>query len=261
MSFTIVPSVVTGQQYTASEHNTYARNSLLSLWVYTTVGDLVYASDSTNIARLANVANNILIGGASAPQWLAVGSAGQYVGVTAGAPAWKSDGVPGIFTTVGDLVYGSSAGAASRLAKPSSLNFLSEASNGTPAWRALKISALIQVVAPTTDVSMDSSARFYVPSICNGSNVSASGWVVTAGVGYPNNVQIHNLTKYPNNTLFPPGSGIEIGSGQTKQTTFYSVDSSYDDVSTNDVIDIYMVSLSNTTAPKGLWVELVFTLV
>jgi len=65
-------TAVTGQTYTASQYNTHTRDNFDALWVYTTAGDLVYATSATTLTRLA------------------LGSAGQSLIVNAGgtAPTW-----------------------------------------------------------------------------------------------------------------------------------------------------------------------------
>jgi len=254
MSFTTIPSVVTGQTYTAANYNTYIKDNLNTLWVYTTAGDIAYATSATVLARLALVQGGILIGGASAPEWLAIGSTGQYLGVTAGAPAWKSDGVPGVFTAAGDLVYGTGVGTAAVLTKPSATKSLQMTSGGVPSWRTLTQFVETNVVAEATDVDTASGVTYFpVPSIFNGYVlIRAIAFVATAGVTNPTTIQVRNLTKYPSNDAL--STAISIASGDTVATVG-TVDASYDDVATNDQIKIY-VTAQSTTKPKGLWVVL-----
>jgi hypothetical protein len=90
MAYTTVPSVVTGQTYSAANYNTYVKDNINALWVYTTAGDIVYAASATTIARLGLTVGGVLIGGAIAPEWLALGTAYQLLRVNAGAtaPEW-----------------------------------------------------------------------------------------------------------------------------------------------------------------------------
>jgi len=88
MSYNIVPSVVTGQAYPASSYNTYVKGNFEALWIYTTAGDIVYASSSTVLARLGIGANNSLLRSTgSAPSWMAPGSALQQLRVNAAGNA------------------------------------------------------------------------------------------------------------------------------------------------------------------------------
>lgn len=71
MSYTAHPTVVTGQTWTAANQNTYVRDNLAALWVFTTAGDLIYATSSSVAARLAPPAGG-----------------GYYLGHTGSAPQW-----------------------------------------------------------------------------------------------------------------------------------------------------------------------------
>lgn len=52
MARTAWPTVISGDSWTASQHNTYGRDNDLAYWPYTTAGDLAYASSSTTLTRL-----------------------------------------------------------------------------------------------------------------------------------------------------------------------------------------------------------------
>lgn len=73
MSYTAHPTVVTGQTWTAANQNTYVRDNLAALWVFTTAGDMIYATSSSVAARLAPPAGGGYYMGhsGSAPQWTA----------------------------------------------------------------------------------------------------------------------------------------------------------------------------------------------
>jgi len=83
MAFTTVATAVTGQTYTAANYNTYVRDNLAAVWVFTTAGDLIYATAANTANRLGLVTNGVLYGGAAAPAWLALGSAYQGLRVNA----------------------------------------------------------------------------------------------------------------------------------------------------------------------------------
>lgn len=70
MAITIVPSVVTGQTYSAANFNTHVRDNINGIWVLTTAGDMLYATGSSAAQRLALVTGGLMYGGASAPAWL-----------------------------------------------------------------------------------------------------------------------------------------------------------------------------------------------
>ena len=53
MSYTPVPTVVTGDLWTAANHNTYVKDNLAALWPYSAAGDLAVASSASTLARLA----------------------------------------------------------------------------------------------------------------------------------------------------------------------------------------------------------------
>lgn len=70
MAITVVPSVVTGQAYSAANFNTHIRDNINGIWVLTTAGDMLYATGASAAARLALVPGGVMYGGASAPAWL-----------------------------------------------------------------------------------------------------------------------------------------------------------------------------------------------
>lgn len=72
MAYTAVATAVTGQTYLASSWNTEVKDNFSALWQYTTAGDIVYATSATTLARRG------------------IGSEGQVLTVSSGAPAWGS---------------------------------------------------------------------------------------------------------------------------------------------------------------------------
>ena len=64
-------TAVTGATYTAAQYNTNTRDNFTAIWVYTTAGDIAYATGATTLARLA-----------------APGGGGYYLGHTGSAPQW-----------------------------------------------------------------------------------------------------------------------------------------------------------------------------
>jgi hypothetical protein len=93
MGITTVPSVVTGQTYSAANYNTQVRDNINGIWVLTTAGDMLYATGAAAANRLALVTNGVMIGGASAPAWLAApATIGILKGLTGNLPSWLTGG-------------------------------------------------------------------------------------------------------------------------------------------------------------------------
>jgi len=108
----------------------------------------------------------------------------------------------------------------------------------------------IQIVADTSDVDTTSGiAYFRIPQALNGMNlIRAISDVTTAGTTNATTIQVRNMTKYPSNDALSPA--ISVASGNTLGTAG-TVDINYDDVSTNDLIKVY-VTAQSITKPKGL---------
>lgn len=99
--------------------------------------------------------------------------------------------------------------------------------------------------------------KFRVPSKWNGMNlVRAQAFVETPGTTNPTTVQVRNLTKYPSNDAL--STAISIASG-SRVGTPGTVNTAYDDVSTDDEIEIRVTGQSTTKA-KGLLPMLEFRL-
>lgn len=89
MAFNNSFTAVTGATYTAAQYNTYTRDNMTAIWVYTTAGDLAYASSSTTLSRLGiGSSGSLLRSTGSAPAWLAAGTNYQFLQMASGAPAW-----------------------------------------------------------------------------------------------------------------------------------------------------------------------------
>lgn len=70
MARTAWPTVLSGDGWTASQHNTYGRDNDLAYWIFTTAGDMAYATSSSVLARLAiGVGGTYLTSSGTAPQW------------------------------------------------------------------------------------------------------------------------------------------------------------------------------------------------
>lgn len=164
------------------------------------------------------------------------------------------------YTTAGDLAIRSGSGDyLDRVAKPSSASGVLKVSTaGAATYRDIKVPVQVQVVGTSTDVDTTSGiGYFYIPSTLDGMNlVRATAFVATAGTTGATTVQVRNLTKYASNDAL--STAISIASGGTTATAG-TVNTSYDDVSTNDRIKVY-VTANSTTKPLGLWAVLEFQL-
>jgi hypothetical protein len=70
MAYTSGFTAVTGATYTAAQYNTNTRDNFTAIWVYTTAGDIAYATGATTLARLANPGNGYYLESAtSSVQW------------------------------------------------------------------------------------------------------------------------------------------------------------------------------------------------
>lgn len=114
----------------------------------------------------------------------------------------------------------------------------------------------VQVFDGATDVATgDGKAYITIPGSLNGMNlIRAQATVVTAGTTNATTVMIHNKTDAQDML----SGAISIASGGTVGTVG-TINTTYDDVATNDVLRIDVDSVS-TTAPKGLMVVLEFRL-
>lgn len=144
---------------------------------------------------------------------------------------------------------------------------IAETTTGTDSARAITPDGLagstvfgaktieIQLVADATDVDTSSGVAYIrIPQSMNGMNlIRAQADVTTAGTTNATTIQIRNMTKYSSNDAL--SSAISIASGGTLATAG-TVNTSYDDVATDDLVKIY-VTAQSTTKPKGLrvWME------
>ena len=115
----------------------------------------------------------------------------------------------------------------------------------------------LQVVGESIQVDTTSGvAYFFVPEAMDGKVLTrAIAMVHTSGTTNPTTVQVRNLTKYPSNDCL--STAISIASGATIGTAG-TVNTTYDDVSTNDKIKVYVTGYSSTR-PYGLWVVLEYS--
>jgi hypothetical protein len=156
-------------------------------------------------------------------------------------------------------------------ASPTPAATASEINTGTEAAKYISPDALagsnpgkklieLAIVAPDTDVATgDGKAYFVVPDELNGMNlVRVAATVITAGITGATTIQIANVTD--SQDMLSTLMNIESGETSTRTSaTPGTINTSYDDVATGDVLRIDVDAVS-TTAPKGLIVEIVFQL-
>ncbi len=117
-------------------------------------------------------------------------------------------------------------------------------------------SVAVQIVSDANEV--DTSVVYDLPPLpleFNGKSlVRAQASVKTAGTTNATTIQVRNITKYASNDAL--SGAISIASGATLGTVG-TVDTSYDDVATDDIIRI-SVTGNSTTKAKGLTVVLTY---
>ena len=72
MAYSTVPTVVSGDTWSAAQHNTYIRDNFTALWPYTAAGDIAYAASTTALTVLP------------------IGAEGEILSSISGAPAWTT---------------------------------------------------------------------------------------------------------------------------------------------------------------------------
>lgn len=161
MAITVVPSVITGQTYSAANFNTHIRDNINGIWVLTTAGDMLYATGASAANRLALVPNGVMVGGASAPEWLAPGGVGTLLGInSSNEPEWAP------------LVYRRQGGDASNWQSSGSTNY-------TPTERVyMQVGSLQISINPTGSGSVTYGVPFAArPLLTFG--ITTSGGAIT----------------------------------------------------------------------------------
>ena len=158
------------------------------------------------------------------------------------------------YTTIGDTAYASATDTLSRLGIGTAGQVLKTNSGATaPEWGTSSKAIQVHAVDDANSLVNGDSYYFYIPAVLDGLNLTrAQAMVITAGTTGATTIQIRNMTKHSGNDAL--SGAISIASGSTVGTVG-TVDTSYDGVSTNDLIRINITGVS-TTAPKGLYVIL-----
>jgi hypothetical protein len=116
-------------------------------------------------------------------------------------------------------------------------------------------SAALSIVPDLSDVDTTGIKYLPIPAICDGMDlVRVKAFTITAGVTNPTTVQVRNMTAYPGNDALD--TPMSIASGAVLSTGGV-IDTDYDDVSTDDLLKVYVTG-NSTTKPKGLYVILEF---
>jgi hypothetical protein len=116
----------------------------------------------------------------------------------------------------------------------------------------------ITVFSPTSDVTTgDGKAYYVVPDELTSTNLSrVAATTITAGVTGSTTIAVYNVTD--SHDMLSTLMTIETGETSTRTSgTPGTINTSYDDVVTGDLIRIDIDAISGT-APKGLIVELEF---
>jgi hypothetical protein len=94
MAYTAHPTVTTGATWSAANQNTYVRDNLAALWVFTTAGDMIYATSSSAANRLAiGAAGSLLRVTGTAPAWMPKGSNVSTLVTEGGNSGWSANSV------------------------------------------------------------------------------------------------------------------------------------------------------------------------
>jgi hypothetical protein len=73
MAYQTVPTVLTGDSWSAAQHNTYIRDNFAALWPYLAAGDIAYAISASALGKLAKgtaYQKLQMNAGATAPEWV-----------------------------------------------------------------------------------------------------------------------------------------------------------------------------------------------
>jgi hypothetical protein len=155
-----------------------------------TIGDMLYASGATTLSKLGIGTNGyVMTSSGSAPQWsaqssLAVGTATNLAGGTAGALAYQSGAGATTFLSLGTSTYVLVAGASAPEYVAQSTLSVGSATNATNATYA----ANIALTASSTNadyylpLATGATTGNYALEVCNGPTVNPSTGKITNGI-------------------------------------------------------------------------------
>jgi hypothetical protein len=147
-----------------------------------TIGDIIFASGTTTLSTLPDVAtgNALLSGGVGvAPAYGKVGLTTHVSGVLPIA-----NGGTNISTyAVGDILYCSATNVLSKLAKPSSSSYLAMTSAGVPSWKNPKYGTFYNTTTETVGIINTAyPLNFDTTDLSNGVTVATTAAVVTGSI-------------------------------------------------------------------------------
>lgn len=180
MAFTSPMTAVTGATFTAAQFNTNVRDNLNAIWVGTTAGDIDYYTGATAKARLAApAALSLLQHNATAPSWLAKGTALQYLRVKSDLSGfeWSSAGNNAVIATRFSSTSTHSYSSTSERDMPNSSGTISVATQST----VIVIAAVVAAcgTSPTTNCWFQ-----YLISI-DGTSGAITQLSYSSGIGLP----------------------------------------------------------------------------
>ena len=147
-----------------------------------TIGDIIFASGTTALSRLADVATgNALISGG-------VGVAPSYgkIGLTthvSGVLPEVNGGTNQSTYAVGDILYASATNTLSKLAKPTASSYLAMTSAGVPSWKNPKYGTFYNTTTETVGIINTAyPLNFDTTDLSNGVTVATTAAVVTGSI-------------------------------------------------------------------------------
>jgi hypothetical protein len=211
-------TAVTGATYTAAQYNTHTRDNLTAIWVYTTQGDLAYATTSTTLARLALVSGGVLYGGASAPAYSAAGSAFQSLRLGSGGviPEWWTNQMTTVAQRTATQSIANSTLATEAVVDLTGTDIMDDGGWHDPASNSTKIICNVTgLYSSAARVFWDnnSAGARYALIQKNGATAIAYDRRDSAGIGSPVTNDIQSFTDVP--FLMNSGDYVELYAGQS----------------------------------------------
>jgi hypothetical protein len=176
-----------------------------------TIGDIIFASGTTALSRLADVATgNALISGG-------VGVAPSYgkIGLTthvSGVLPETNGGTNQSTYAVGDILYASAANTLSKLTKPTASSYLAMTSAGVPSWKNPKYGTFYNTTTETVGIINTAyPLNFDTTDLSNGVTVATTAAVVTGSIA----LFVLTVTAVTSGTLsigqVISGTGVTVG--------------------------------------------------
>ena len=147
-----------------------------------TIGDLIYASGTTVLSKLADVATgNALISGGvgAAPSWGKIGLTTHVSGVLPEVNGGTNQST----YAVGDILYASATNTLTKLTKPTASSYLSMTSAGVPSWKNPKYGTFYNTTTETVGiVNTAYPITFDTTDLTNGVTAATTAAVVTGSI-------------------------------------------------------------------------------